>query len=79
MMTIEEHAENEEAIAAMYFPKWARRWLIGQHKRLRARGFPKREVRAHARAEIRLFEKFAPWTVERIRGEHRELENGSQG
>lgn len=72
-MLEDEHRETEEAIAAAFWPRWAHRWLLREHARLRRRGNPPAEVARHARAELRYFRRFSPWTVARIEDQHHEL------
>ncbi len=69
----DQHRVTEEAISAAFWPGWAHRWLLREHARLRRRGNPFAEVKRHARAELRLFERFSPWAVGRIESEHRAL------
>jgi len=69
----DEHRITEESISAAFWPGWAHRWLLREHAKLRGRGNPLAEMKRHARAELRLFERFTPWAVDRIEAQHEAL------
>jgi len=65
------HFDWEEEHALPHLPFWGKIWLLGEHRRIRAAGYPAADVIAHAEEEMALFREHCPrWIVERIELEH---------
>lgn len=54
------HFEWEEKHILPYLPPPHQAWVVQEHARLKARGYPAAEVMAHAEAEMEIFHAFAP-------------------